>query len=280
VIPSSGKPEAPESERSALVPIDATLGVAGRPQSGTGQTALLTGANAPVLMGRHFGPWVPTSLREFLVSDNLFRRGGEAGLSVAFANAYPTGHMQPGGRGVRRPGAFPFAADSAGLLTRDPGSVRDGQALVSSITTESWRRYVDPTAPQMTPAEAGRCLVEIASSHHLTVFAHFDTDYVGHRGSMAEAIEVIERVDAFLGGVVEHLGDDTLLVVTSDHGNLEDIGSGHTLNPVPLLTVGRGYGHMSERVRTISDVAPVILELLVGETGVRAGDAPTMGGST
>src|SRR5689334_1082354 len=36
-----------------LKPIDARLGVAGRPQSATGQTALYTGRNAPAFLGRH-----------------------------------------------------------------------------------------------------------------------------------------------------------------------------------------------------------------------------------
>ena len=43
--------------RATLLPLDATLGVPGLPQSGTGQTALFTGMNAPKLIGKHFGPF-------------------------------------------------------------------------------------------------------------------------------------------------------------------------------------------------------------------------------
>ncbi|MBI3975273.1 MAG: metalloenzyme, partial [Armatimonadetes bacterium] len=42
-----------ERDGVLLIPTDATLGVPGLPQSATGQTALLTGLNAPALIGRH-----------------------------------------------------------------------------------------------------------------------------------------------------------------------------------------------------------------------------------
>jgi 2,3-bisphosphoglycerate-independent phosphoglycerate mutase len=258
----------PSTELGCLRAVDATLGVEGRPQSGTGQTALLTGANAAALFGRHFGPWVPTPLRELLARENLFRRAAEAGGAVAFANAYPDGHMEPGGRGARRPGAFPLAAHSAGVLVRNEQSLRDGHALVSSITTDTWRRYVDPNAPTLTPAAAGRRLAAIAAEHDLTVFAHYDTDHVGHRGDMTEAIDAIEKVDAFIGGIMASRRDDVLLLVTSDHGNLEDMSAGHTTNPVPLLAVGPGHRYVADRVASIADLAPVVMELISAERGV------------
>src|SRR5262245_16050002 len=48
---------------ATLIPLDAQLGIAGLPQSGTGQYSLLTGHNGAVEFGRHYGPWVPTALR-------------------------------------------------------------------------------------------------------------------------------------------------------------------------------------------------------------------------
>src|SRR5690606_5115531 len=152
--------------------------------------------------------------------------------------------------------------NAAGVLVRDERALREGRSLVSSITTESWRRYVDPGAPVVEPDEAGRTLAAIAGEHDLTVFAHFDTDYVGHRGSMEEAIATIERVDRFLGSLTKALDPGTLLVATSDHGNLEDVTGGHTVNPVPLLATGRGSDYLARRVQAISDLTPAILELL------------------
>lgn len=241
--------------------IDAGLGIEGRPQSGTGQVALLTGINAAARFGRHFGPWVPTGLRELLASENLFRRAADAGARVAFANAYPADELHVRA-GNRRPGAFPFAARAAGVLTRHEEAVRNGSGIVSGITTDLWRRHVDAGAPNTAPEVAGRRLARISATHELTVFAHYDTDFVGHRGGLEDGIAAIEIVDAFLGGIMEELPADTLLVVTSDHGNLEDVTTGHTRNRVPLIAFGPGWQFLAEHVTSISDVTPALLNLL------------------
>src|SRR5919108_3810781 len=60
--------------RASLVALDATLGVAGTPQSGTGQATLLTGVNAAQRCGRHFGPWVPAQLRPLVRNENVLVR--------------------------------------------------------------------------------------------------------------------------------------------------------------------------------------------------------------
>jgi 2,3-bisphosphoglycerate-independent phosphoglycerate mutase len=249
---------------ASLAALDATLGVEGRPQSGTGQTALLTGLNAPARLGRHFGPWVPTSLRDLLRSESLFAHaGGGAGeVDVGFANAYPRGHMESGGRGVRRPGAFPLAAHAAGLLDRDEADLRRGAALASSITTEAWRRYVDPGAPDVPAAGAGRALASLSSAYDLTIFAHYDTDHAGHSNDLGRGVDAAVRVDSFLGGLLERLPGDTLLLATSDHGNLEDVRTGHTRAPVPLLAVGPGSRDVADHARAITDVAALIREVL------------------
>ena len=69
--------------------MDARLKTEGLPQSGTGQYSLFTGDNGALRFGRHYGPWVPTALREPLRMDNLLTRALAMGLRVAFANAYP-----------------------------------------------------------------------------------------------------------------------------------------------------------------------------------------------
>ncbi|MCB0062872.1 MAG: hypothetical protein KDE19_12185, partial [Caldilineaceae bacterium] len=54
------------TERATLVPADANFDVAGRPQSATGQTAILTGKNAPALLGEHYGPRPDDRVRAIL----------------------------------------------------------------------------------------------------------------------------------------------------------------------------------------------------------------------
>ncbi|NJN93408.1 MAG: phosphoglyceromutase, partial [Anaerolineales bacterium] len=43
--------------QAALLGLDACLGVPGLPQSATGQTTILTGYNAPAVLGEHYGPY-------------------------------------------------------------------------------------------------------------------------------------------------------------------------------------------------------------------------------
>lgn len=246
---------------AVLIATDATLGVAGRPQSGTGQTALLTGLNAPALFGRHFGSWVPMDLRPMLRRENLLSRAREAGCSAAFANAYPV-ELAP--RLLeRRPPAFPIAAAAAGVLTRGTAALRDQQAVSSSLTNDGWQARLGSDAiPSVTPHEAGGVLGRITAEHRLTVFAHYDPDLVGHQRDLAAGVSVLERFDRFLGGVVEALPDGSLLVIASDHGNVEDCRVAHTRNPVPTIAVGPGQALFAERVRAITDIAPTLLSLL------------------
>lgn len=256
-------------EGATLAGIDANLEMEGLPQSGTGQSSILTGLNAAHRFGRHFGPWVPTSLRPLLAQESLFARFPTAGLRVQFANAYPTAEYSPPAASLRRPGAFPLAALAAGMLTRREPEVRQGRALVSSITTRRWREMIDPRAPDPSPAEAARMLVDIHGTADLTVFAHYDTDYIGHRRGMDAAIGALEKLDAFLGTLADLLPRDTLLLVVSDHGNLERVGVGHTRNPALMIAIGAGHEQV-DAIRSVSDVTPVLAGLLLGK---RAGEA-------
>ena len=55
--------------QAALLGLDALLGVPGLPQSATGQTTILTGRNAPAVIGEHSGPYPSQALRDMLAHD-------------------------------------------------------------------------------------------------------------------------------------------------------------------------------------------------------------------
>lgn len=240
--------------------LDATMGVEGLPQSGTGQTALFTGRNAAREFGRHFGPWVPVGLRPLLQEEGLLQRARDAGRSTAFANAYPARWAEH--RSARRPAAPPLMALSAGLLTRYAEELARGDAVASEIVTDGWRRHLGYDGPEVTAEEAGEHLGRISAGHQLTLYAHWATDTVGHRGTMPEAQGALERVDRFLGGVLRTLPDDHLLLVTSDHGNLEDVRVGHTRNPALTILAGPDAATRAGGLRTLMDVTPAVLDWL------------------
>jgi 2,3-bisphosphoglycerate-independent phosphoglycerate mutase len=272
------------AERASLVSIDALLGCDGTPQSGTGQTALLTGANAAAMHGRHFGPWVPARLQRLVREESLLASAQAGGYSVAFANAYPEEVLElvdaNGGKPTlpaddpradrrrRRAPAFlragpPLAALGAGVLNRHTAALQAGDAVASEITNEGWRTTLGRTGvPIIDPATAGRNLAGIMAGHDLTLFAHYATDYAGHRGDMQGAVHALERLDAFLDGLLEQIPDDALVFVASDHGNIEDVRVGHTRNPAFGLVVGQGHALVSRRMHSLTDIAPAILDVL------------------
>lgn len=260
---------------ASLVALDATHRVEGTPQSGTGHATLLTGEDAVARFGRHFGPWVPTALRPLVAEASILARAKAAGQRVAFANAYPEELMDRVPEGVpvaeavtsRRLGPLrsgpPLAALGAGLLTRHTDALARGDALASEIINDGWIERLDRTAlPRVTPEEAGGNLAAIAADHDLTLFAYYTPDYVGHRGTWDEAVEALERLDRCLAGVLDDLPDDTLLVVASDHGNIEDTTREHTLNPALGLVVGRGHEEVARRLEHLWDVPRAILDVL------------------
>jgi len=263
---------------ASLVGLDARLGVPGQPQSGTGQAALLTGLNAPKIFGRHYGPWTPTVLRAAVAERSILARAVRAGRRVAFANAYPEEVLEPvQGRGrsarFRTPlrAGPPLAALGAGVLTRHTAELARGEAVASEITNDGWREHLGRThLPRPTPAEAGRTLAAIAAAHDLTLFAHYSTDTAGHLRDLEAGIAALERLDAFLGGVLEDLPPDTLLLVASDHGNIEDVRRGHTLNPALALVRGPGHEAFAGELRSLLDIAPALLRHLGIPAALRA----------
>jgi bisphosphoglycerate-independent phosphoglycerate mutase (AlkP superfamily) len=53
-----------------------------------------------------------------------------------------------------------------------------------------------------------------------------------------------------------------LLVITSDHGNIEDMGvRGHTRNPVPMIAVGSEAMAFLANARSLTDITPRIISM-------------------
>ncbi len=113
----------------------------------------------------------------------------------------------------------------------------------------------------MSEEEAGANLAAIANGTDLTLYAHYTTDTAGHRQDMGAAVGALQRVDRFLRGVTSAVADDTLVFIASDHGNLEDIRTGHTLHPALGVAWGPGAERLA-RARDLRDVAPAILEFV------------------
>lgn len=254
----------------AAVPTDACLGVPGLPQSATGQTTIFTGRNGAQAIGRHLNAYPTPSLKAILNEHSIFKRVVERGLSATFLNAFrpeffawaAAGQPQHPDRRYR-PSASTVAALAAGLqVFRDFDQLRRGEAVGFDIDHHLLRELGYDLDP-VDPAEAGRRAARVAAQHHFTLYEHFLTDKAGHAQDMAEARRVLERLDGFLAGLLEALPPDHLLVITSDHGNIEELSvKQHTTNPVATIVRGPGAADVAGRIRSLEDIAPAILDVV------------------
>ena len=87
-------------------------------------------------------------------------------------------------------------------------------------------------------------MVELSRRYDFSFFSHWLTDMVGHRGSVEDGVRLLTLFDRVMAGALAEWNDDEgLLIVTSDHGNMEDLSHGkHTENAVPTLIVGSRDG--------------------------------------
>ncbi|MBM3144391.1 MAG: metalloenzyme domain-containing protein [Chloroflexi bacterium] len=253
-----------ESERATLLPLDACLGVAGLPQSASGQAALLTGVNAPAILGEHFGPKPNPAIAEILANGNLFETLKEKGRRVALLNAYPQAYFTEINSGQRLPGAVAMAALESGLPLMNADDLFAGRALSADFTGKGWRErlgYHD--TPLLSFNQAGARLAELTRNYDFALFEFWVSDVLGHRKDMHEACLWLKRFDQVLGGLLDAWNDDEgLILIASDHGNLEDLGTRrHTDNPVPALVIGApDLRHsFSERLGNLTDIMPAIL---------------------
>src|SRR2546428_10295882 len=254
-----------------LIPTNATLGVEGRPQSATGQTALFTGVNAPAILGRHLNGFPSQKLKELLKA-SIFRKAKQRGLAVSFANAYrPEYFPEP----AQRISATTSAFQQAGIELRTFDDLRHGNALSHEFT----RSLIQSRGYDFEPIEPEAAATHLLNIFHqcdLLLYEFFMTDVIAHTQSMPDALALLGKLETFLKGVIDGLnGEQESLLITSDHGNFEDLSTrSHTLNPVPTLvwgpaekfftveTLRRGVFTASERQFALTDVGPAILRSL------------------
>ena len=230
-----------DGDRATLISIDARLGVPGDPQSASGQATLLTGRNIPKHIGEHYGPKPNEAIAAALREDNLFKQVLARGGSVQLLNAYPPRYFEAIRSRYRLYSSIPLAASLAGLPLMTADDLQAGRALAADFTGIGWAAQPDfPPAPIYSPEEAGQQLARLSLVADLTWFDYWPSDYAGHRASLEQATALLETLDRVLGGLVDAWADrPDLVVLTSDHGNLEDLAHrGHTLAPVPGLLIG------------------------------------------
>lgn len=148
--------------------------------------------------------------------------------------------------------------------------------LVPSPNVETY----DQT-PEMSAAEVSHGVIKaIEEDEYGFILVNFaNPDMIGHTGNIKAAIKAVEFVDQCIGEIYqEAAGKDITILVTADHGNVEEminpqtgeILTEHTTNPVPFILVDpsrkfsepQKLGQIIEVSGILSDIAPTVLEIL------------------
>ncbi len=270
LAPLGGQPGDP---RVTFGAIDATLGHSGLPQSATGQAAIFTGADAIAVAGGHREGYPTRAVRELIARSSFLARARTSGRRVALLNAFEGERAarltrvargeEPFSRDVRL-SATALAALADGGELRTFADARAGRAVTFDFTGEVCRAF-GLQAHRVSLDAAARTLASAAAEVDLALFETFLTDKAGHSQDMVWARHEIARLERFLAVLMDAVDPARqLVVITSDHGNLEDLSTrSHTRAPVPLLALGAGAEDFVRGARSLLDVAPRILASLV-----------------
>lgn len=260
------KGEELHTDQADLYRLDATLGVPGLPQSATGQAVLLTGVNIPKIISEHFGPKPDERISPFLATGGILGKFLQSGKNIALVNAYPEFYFKGIESGKKLYSTFPLAVTKAGYRLFNESDLLSGLALSADITGESWRSLFNaPNIPILQPTDAG---IQLARAHRLTdlvIFEFWLTDYAGHKKDHSAAAILINHLDQFLAGIYSAMEQTDLILITSDHGNMEDLMTRrHTVNPVPLILIGSKNARKKfNGAKSLLDVAPGIESVIL-----------------
>jgi len=102
--------------------------------------------------------------------------------------------------------------------------------------------------------------------HDFILLNYANCDLVGHTGDLDATIKAVEEVDRNIGSLLDVVeNSDYSMIITSDHGNCEDLGTeenpntSHTLNKVPVLSKGKDLSEMD--VSDLTDISKIIYNL-------------------
>ncbi|HEY6244904.1 MAG TPA: alkaline phosphatase family protein [Pyrinomonadaceae bacterium] len=244
-----------------VVQTDARLGIEGRPQSASGQTTILTGVNAPAAVGYHKQGFPNKALLEIINNHSVFKQLNQADVKpITFANAYTSRFFHERPRWVS---ATTAAVEAAGMKFRTVEDLRNDSAIFMDYTNRILIERGEEVT-ERTEHEAAVVLAKLASQNRFTLYEYFITDKVGHAQDMELARKVLKSLALFVRELLNLVDlERTTVILTSDHGNVEDLSSrNHTLHAVPTVVWGAQRERIAARIKTLADITPSIVALL------------------
>src|SRR3990172_8070414 len=254
-------------ERATLLAVDPAVGVNGLPQSATGQAVLLTGINIPAEIGYHYGPKPNSEVGQYLDGATIFSKTIKAGKKTALLNAYPPRYFHGIESGKRLYSSVALELKNAGLTLFTDEDYYAGNALSADFTGAGWHSFLGfADVPLFEPETAGVKLAELAQQYDFSFFEYWASDYAGHKQDMSSAVQQLETFDGVLKGLLANWHNkNNLILLTSDHGNMEDLSTRkHTAAHVPLLLFGdlNNRREFQKDIRDLTGIAPAINSFL------------------
>jgi 2,3-bisphosphoglycerate-independent phosphoglycerate mutase len=248
-----------------VVPTDARLGIEGRPQSASGQTTILTGINVPQLLGYHKQGFPNAAMLEILREHSIFLQLTRAGIGpITFANTYTQRFFDERPRWVS---ATTAAMEAAQLPFRQLADLKAGRAVFHDFTNQLLIERGED-AELRNAEQAADVLAFLVSEHKFTLYEYFITDKIGHKQDAQLAKTILQNLARLIRELLVRVDlTRTSVILTSDHGNIEDLSSrNHSLNPVPTIVWGSNRIQIAKQIKTLAEITPAIVEALTRET--------------
>lgn len=160
---------------------------------------------------------------------------------------------------------------------REPPFKNEYRTLIPSLSGQRPEEHPELRAQAITDR-----LLEVARGRSFDfVLANYaNPDTMGHTADYNAALEAVKITDKEIGLLLKvAINPQTLVIITSDHGNVEEMvspmtalpESQHDPNPVPFYLIGPEFkgkkfinwqNLRNETMGSLADVAPTILELM------------------
>lgn len=247
-----------------LAATDPRLEIEGRPQSASGQTTILTGINAPKVLGMHKQGFPNEKLRDIIKENSIFLQLKSKNIEPnIFANTYTPQFFE---ETPRWKSATTCALEAADLRFNKLPDLIGRKSLFHDFTNESLREK-GFNIPLFSGVEAAEILAQLTNNNRFILYEHFITDKIGHDQDFEKAKTHLPQLAEFIRETLKRINfEKTTFILTSDHGNIEDLSvRNHTLNDVPTIIWGRKKEEIARRVKDLADITPAILQLLSKE---------------
>jgi hypothetical protein len=198
---------------------------------------------------------------EIIRERSIFRQLTRAGIApITFANTYTQKFFEERPRWVS---ATTAAMEAAGVPFRTVTDNQAGRAVFHDFTNQALIERGEDVASR-TADEAATVLARVVSENRFTLYEYFITDKAGHAQDMAAAKTVLQNLARLIRGLLDKIDlRETSVILTSDHGNIEDLSSrNHTLNMVPTIVWGAHQESITNRIRSLADITPAIVDVL------------------